>query len=215
MNTHRSFIRLLLVSVLAGLLMACAGVARAGSLTALRTSAEKSIEEPEGDGTTRPSDDDGIIKPGDANDEGDGTTRPSDDDGIIKPGDANDEGDGTTRPSDDDGIIKPGNPADREAECRQAAGSSTVSGRQSGTDGAVNGTATVVRKTGLDHAIDVVLANCVKNPQAPGLLNALRHLVQNRDRHLAHQIEKSARRAAREAAKSGRHGKTAHGRGHS
>jgi hypothetical protein len=69
-----------------------------------------------------------------------------------------------------------------------------------------------VKSTGLDHAIEVVLANCIKNPQAPGLVNALRHLVANRDRHLAHEAEKDARRMAREAAKIAR--RSAHDRGH-
>lgn len=58
------------------------------------------------------------------------------------------------------------------------------------------------KTTGLDHAIQMVLANCIKNPQAPGLLNALRHLVANRDRHAAHDAEKAARKAAHDAAKA-------------
>src|SRR5438132_651681 len=59
-----------------------------------------------------------------------------------------------------------------------------------------------VKTTGLDHAIEMVLANCIKNPQAPGLLNALQHLVANRDRHAAHDADKAARRAAHDAAKA-------------
>jgi hypothetical protein len=57
---------------------------------------------------------------------------------------------------------------------------------------------------GLDHAIEVVLANCIKNPQAPGLENALMHLVMNRDRHDQHEAERAARAAAHEAAKAAR-----------
>ena len=40
--------------------------------------------------------------------------------------------------------------------------------------------------TGLDNAIAHVLANCLKNPDAPGLVNALEHLVANQAKHEAH-----------------------------
>ena len=55
---------------------------------------------------------------------------------------------------------------------------------------------------GIELQIQMVLANCIKNPQAPGLLNALRHLVANRERHAAHDEEKAARKAAHDAAKA-------------
>jgi hypothetical protein len=45
--------------------------------------------------------------------------------------------------------------------------------------------------TGLAHAIWTVEANCEKNPQAPGLVNALTHLVSNWQRHQAHSAEKA------------------------
>jgi len=67
------------------------------------------------------------------------------------------------------------------------------------------------KSTGLDHAIEVVLANCIKNPQAPGLLNALRHLVANRDRHAEHEAENAERRAAHDAAKAERQAAKGHG----
>jgi hypothetical protein len=40
---------------------------------------------------------------------------------------------------------------------------------------------------GLEHAIEVVRANCEKNPQARGLLNALEHLAANAAKHEAHE----------------------------
>jgi len=46
--------------------------------------------------------------------------------------------------------------------------------------------------TGLAHAIWVVEANCEQNPQAPGLVNALTHLVANWQRHQAHDAEKAS-----------------------
>jgi hypothetical protein len=46
--------------------------------------------------------------------------------------------------------------------------------------------------TGLAHAMQVVEGNCEKNLQAPGLVNALGHLVTNYERHLAHEADKAA-----------------------
>ena len=57
---------------------------------------------------------------------------------------------------------------------------------------------------GLDNAIAHVLANCLKDPQAPGLVNALEHLVANRDRKAAHDAEHAAAAAQRDAAKAAR-----------
>jgi hypothetical protein len=91
----------------------------------------------------------------------------------------------------------------REKACNEAAGISADS------TPAPTGTKT----TGLDHAIERVLANCIKNPQAPGLLNALHHLVANRDRHAAHDEEQAARKAAHEAAKAAHQGAKG-GKGH-
>lgn len=62
--------------------------------------------------------------------------------------------------------------------------------------------------TGLDNAIDRVLANCIKNPQAPGLLNALEHLTANRERHEARMeahAEWKAEKAEAQAAKRAEH----------
>ena len=79
---------------------------------------------------------------------------------------------------------------------------------------------------GLDNAIEHVLANCLKNPQAPGLLNALQRLADNRERHEAHeewkaemQAAKDARKAEKQAAKDARKAEkdastSGHGKGH-
>jgi hypothetical protein len=45
------------------------------------------------------------------------------------------------------------------------------------------GEGAVEAETGLTHAIDVLLANCGRNPQAQGLVNALQRLRDNQDRH--------------------------------
>jgi hypothetical protein len=58
--------------------------------------------------------------------------------------------------------------------------------------------------TGIAHAIWVVEANCEKNPQAPGLVNALNHLVANWQKHQDHEAEK----AIGEHGKSAEHGKS-------
>jgi len=47
--------------------------------------------------------------------------------------------------------------------------------------------------TGLAHAINTVEANCEKNLQAPGLVNALGHLVANWQRQQAHEAAKAAK----------------------
>jgi hypothetical protein len=208
------FIRVILMSILAGLVVASAGMASAGHLGFIRMSAEKSP--PRQESTTCVPDEGTPDDEGTSEDEGvsdDAGT--SQDDVTSKECEEPGEGDGTTDPGEGDETTQPGDagdPADREAECKTAAGMSTVAGGQGGSDGTTDGTPGDVKKTGLDHAIEVVLANCIKNPQAPGLVNALRHLVANRDRHLAHQAEKDARRAAREAAKTAR--RSAHDRSH-
>jgi hypothetical protein len=172
MRMNRSFIRALLMSVLAGLVLVSAGMASAGHLGALRASTQKVRLET--------------------------TTCTPEDESDPKKCEDPDQGKEATQPGGGDEVAQPVDPAEREAECNEAAGLTPPEG----ADG--SGTAEEVKTTGLDHAIEVVLANCIKNPKAPGLLNALSHLVANRDRHLAHQAEKDARRAAREAAKAAR-----------
>jgi hypothetical protein len=65
--------------------------------------------------------------------------------------------------------------------------------------------------TGLDNAIAHVLANCIKNPQAPGLINALTHLVANRGEHEAKAAERAERKAAHLAWKLEQHSSHEHG----
>jgi hypothetical protein len=83
---------------------------------------------------------------------------------------------------------------EREAACMVAAG----------IDPAAPHVDTGEKLKGLDNAIARVLENCVKNPQAAGLINALEHLVANRDRQAAHQEELAAAKAERDAAKAER-----------
>lgn len=216
MKTHHPFIRVLLMSILAGLLVASAGMASAGRLGFFQTAAEKSPVRhesttcaPDDEGT---SDDQGTTEEEGSDDQGSQDEGTSEDEGSKDEGSSEEcedpEGDETTKPDEGDEATQPGDPADREAECNEAAGVSPAPEGEGGSEA----TQEDAKTTGLDHAIEVVLANCIKNPQAPGLVNALRHLVANRDRHLAHQAELAARRAAREAAKAAGHG--AHGLGH-
>ncbi len=108
----------------------------------------------------------------------------------------------TTDDPSDTGTETPVPPVDREAECNAAAGIVIEPPADPSTEPAT--TEPVEKTTGLDHAIERVLANCIKNPQAPGLTNALMHLVANRDRHAAHEAEKAAAKLARDAAKADR-----------
>jgi hypothetical protein len=210
MNTKRPLSRSLLLIILAGLVLASAGMASAGRLGFLRASAQKSTVRL--DTTTCAPEDEGT--PDDEGSSEDETTSPGEEtpgeEGNPEECEEPDEGDETTEPGEGDEATQPGDPADREAECKEAAGMSTLT---EGEGGAADGTEGEVKK-GLDHAIEVVLANCIKNPQAPGLVNALRHLVANRDRHLAHKAELAARRAARDAAKAARQSaRGGHGKG--
>ena len=123
------------------------------------------------------------------------------------------------KPRTDEGTAKPEGPGEtvsREAECRAAAGMSTAGGGGEGSEATAGGTVGVTKQKGLDRAIEVVLANCIKNPQASGLVNALRHLVENRDRHMARAADKALRRTVREAKKAARHTvSSSNGKGHS
>jgi hypothetical protein len=130
----------------------------------------------EGDGTT---------------DEGDGTT--DEGDGTECGAEDTDDGGGTDGGASEEAGDEPVD-AVREAACRDAAGM-----QPSEDDTATDGEA---KARGLDNAIEHVLANCVKNPQAPGLLNALERLAANRERHEEHEAWKAERKAEREAAKA-------------
>lgn len=89
--------------------------------------------------------------------------------------------------------------ADREAECRAAAGVDEHPLPEN------------ERLRGLDNATSRVLENCVKNPQAPGLIVALERLAENRAKKEARDEAKSERREEREARKDA---KPAKGVGH-
>lgn len=80
--------------------------------------------------------------------------------------------------------------AQRVADCEAAAGQSSEGGGE--------------KLIGLDRAIERVLENCIKNPQAPGLVNALEHLSLNRERKEAREEERGARAETRQAAKEAR-----------
>lgn len=79
---------------------------------------------------------------------------------------------------------------EREAECMTAAGL------------AENPLPEGEKLTGLDNAISRVLENCKKNPQAPGLVNALERLAENRAKKQDHEEAKAERAAEREARKA-------------
>jgi hypothetical protein len=138
----------------------------------------------------------------DSQTEGDETEECTDEDaGDVE--DADD--DGSTDDSDEDATTNGDEPADpaRETACNEAAGveiTEPVEGEETDTAEAPT--------HGLDHAIEVVLANCVRNPQAPGLVNALEHLVINRDRHEARVLANAERKASHDAAQAER--KAAH-----
>ena len=117
-------------------------------------------------------------------------------------GTSDEQGSGDCQDSNKEPKARPSPSAEREKACMDAAG---MSGSTAGTGSGQ------VKTTGLDHAIEQVLANCIKNPQAPGLLNALRHLVANRDHHAALDAEKAARKAAHDAAKAARQAANGHG----
>ena len=55
------------------------------------------------------------------------------------------------------------------------------------SDSLAAGDAALEREHGLERAIEVILANCGKNPAAMGLLNALEHLRANQERQSANE----------------------------
>ena len=181
-----------------GMLVASAALAKTGGLGFIRLSAAGDVTSscpsptPSPSPSESPSPDQGTSDEQESDDQSTTDEQESDDQGTS------DEQESTEcKDSKKDTKKKTGgNAADREKACKDAASMSTDS-TAAGTAGT-----TQVKTTGLDHAIEMVLANCIKNPQAPGLLNALRHLVANRERHAAHDEEKAARKAAHDAAKA-------------
>jgi len=121
---------------------------------------------------------------------------------------APDDGQGDEQGADEGGgtVTDPANvDPEREAACNAAGGvapsdSGTTGSSGDGTsDGTTEDPATL---TGLDNAITHVLANCLKNPNAPGLVNALEHLVANQAKHDAHDTAKAERKAEQDARKA-------------
>jgi hypothetical protein len=119
-------------------------------------------------------------------------------------GQASSEGDGVT--AVDAAAVDP----EREAACDEAAGIAPADVGTSSGDTTTDGTEEPTKLTGLDNAIAHVLANCLKNPDAPGLVNALEHLVANKTKHEAHDAAKAERTAEHASSKAGHE----HGHGH-
>ncbi len=116
-----------------------------------------------------------------------------------------DEGDGAPAPD-----TTPADP-EREAACNEAAGVAPTDPGTTTGDGTTDGTNEEPAKlTGLDNAIAHVLANCLKTPDAPGLVNALEHRVANQAKHEAHDAAKAERKAEHAAGKA----EHDHGQGH-
>jgi hypothetical protein len=210
MKTPHRFIRVVLLGTLVALLMASAAMAKGGGIGMFLASdaGKAAVHEP---GTCDSQDE------GTAQDEGTSEEQESDDQGTPEDQESDDQGTSEDQESDesceqsDEGTAdQSGDQGDREKACREAAGMTEEPG--GGTEGEET---SETEATGLDHAIEVVMANCIKNPQAPGLLNALRHLVANRDNHMAHDEELAARRAAHDAAKAEHQASKGEGHGHS
>jgi len=107
----------------------------------------------------------------------------------------------TDEGTDDTAEVDP----DREKACNDAAGIETP---EPGTTEEPTTTlgADLEKLHGVDNAIEHVLANCLKNPQAPGLLNALIQLTTGRAKHEAHEAWKAEKKAVRAEAKAAKHG---------
>jgi len=117
---------------------------------------------------------------------------------VAHPGGNTKDASSPTSPSPDPSEA-PGAPAqDQQSNAPDAGGSSGAPTVHTAADcqaqlAAVQGQLPAVQDaTGLAHAINTVEANCEKNLQAPGLMNALGHLVTNWQRHQAHEAAKAA-----------------------
>jgi len=190
MRAHSSRTRSFLSFLIAGAVLLGAGMASARQQLA---APEPAVECPPGDSGGVPADDgDGAIEADllsleVSEDAGDGEECPPADDEDVTTAD----GGGDTGGEDDS--VEPEPSGDREGDCDSAAGIVPDEGEEEVVED---------KLTGLDNAIDHVLANCKKNPKAPGLLVALSHLVSNRDKHEAHEAWKAERAAARAEAKA-------------
>jgi hypothetical protein len=112
---------------------------------------------------------------------------------TAHPGGKTDRPTPTTAPSGDPSEAPEAPEQDQGGGGQQGGGATTHTAADcQGTLTGVEGLPAVQDATGLAHAIWVVEANCEKNPQAPGLVNALGHLVTNWQRHQAHEAETAA-----------------------
>src|SRR6266508_3207497 len=205
MKTHHPFVRALLLSVLMGMLVASAALAKTGGLGFIRLSAGNETSTPCPSPSPSPSESPSDVQEGsdeqESDDEGTSDEQESDDEGTSDEQESDECQDSDKKPKP-----RPSPSADRVKACMEAAGMTEEGDGGSEDEG---------KATGLDNAIERVLANCIKNPQAPGLLNALQHLADNREAHAAHEAEKADRRAAHDAAKAERQAaKAAKGHGH-
>jgi hypothetical protein len=209
MKSHRRFSQVVFLSILAVIVMATAAMA-AGRAGVFHAPATDQVAEQEASSTLDEGTGEECTPQDQGTSEGEGTSEdPGTSADCPPPPDQQDSENPQPDPS-----TPP--PADREAECKAAAGISDSVGPPPDP-------ATDTKATGLDHAIEVVLGNCIKNPQAPGLLNALRHLSENRDHHVARDAEQAARKAAHDEEKAARRAEhdaakaaheESHGKGH-
>lgn len=159
------------------------------------------ITDPRGGGEepTEPPAEEPVDEPVDCEEPGDGGEEPGED--GEEPADEGEEGEDGTEGEEPVEEAEPTEEELRILACETAAGLV-----EEAPEGEVAEEEPVEEEqlTGLDNAIDHVLANCIKNPQAPGLVNALERLNENRERHEAHMEAVAAAKAEREAAKAER-----------
>ena len=144
--------------------------------------------EPSDDPSDDPSDAQGQDEQGEDGQGEDQTCDGADDEDPVPDPDEESEDQDDETPSDGAGDqgVEPSDidQVERAAECNASAGID-----QGGTDADADAAAPT---TGLEHAIERVLANCLGNPGAPGLPNALEHLVANAERKAAREAAKAA-----------------------
>ena len=116
---------------------------------------------------------------------------------VAHPGGNKNDASSQTSPSSDPSEAPEAPEQDQQSTAPDAGGSSAAPVHTAAAClaqlAAVQGQLPAVQDaTGLAHAINTVEANCEKNLQAPGLVNALGHLVLNWQRHQAHEAAKAA-----------------------
>src|SRR5437867_1073590 len=114
---------------------------------------------------------------------------------VAHPGGPSDQSTPSTSPSDDPSEAPEAPAQDQGSGAPDAGGGATThtpADCQAALTDVQGQLPAVQDAAGLAHAIWVVEANCEKNPQAPGLVNALGHLMTNWQRHQEHEAEKAA-----------------------